>query len=111
DHGITLVTMDYLLWLAAPLVLGFVRGDHKVDTRNDQKDFSRIRCPVCRWQPEKHSRWSCNPDGCGHTWNTFETHVLCPHSGKQRFHPSCLRCEAWSPHVDWYEREERPHNT
>ena len=41
----------------------------------------RIRCPHCRWQPERGSRWLCYPagapefffGGCGASWNTFDT--------------------------------------
>ncbi|MGH7887706.1 MAG: hypothetical protein ACREPG_07560, partial [Candidatus Binatia bacterium] len=42
-------------------------------------DFSRIRCPLCRWQPKPSHRWFCASceypeffdDGCGACWNTF----------------------------------------
>jgi predicted amidophosphoribosyltransferase len=94
--------MRHLIWLVAPFVFGFVRGNFQVDTRKDDKDYSRIRCPQCRWQPDKHSRWTCSP-GCGHSWNTFETRGLCPDCGKKWFHTACLHCSAWSPHEDWYE--------
>jgi len=94
--------MRHLIWFAVPFVLGFVKGNFQVDTRQDDKDYSRIRCPQCRWQPDKHSRWTCNP-GCGHSWNTFETRGLCPDCGKKWFQTACLHCSAWSPHEEWYE--------
>lgn len=71
----------------------------------------RIRCPHCKWQPQKSSRWGCMsmgaPEnfrrGCGTSWNTFETHGLCPGCKHQWRYTSCLACERTSPHEDWYE--------
>jgi hypothetical protein len=38
----------------------------------------RIRCPACQWQPARYDMWNCNPGGCGHIWNTFDTRGVCP---------------------------------
>lgn len=78
-------------------------------------DFSRIRCPFCKWQPKPTDRWFCAPcdypeffaEGCGACWNTFMTRGLCPGCGHQWRWTSCLNCSGWSLHEDWYEREPR----
>jgi hypothetical protein len=72
---------------------------------------ARIRCPSCKWQPERVSRWYCGPmgppenfkGGCGHAWNTFDTRGLCPGCSYQWRFTSCLHCEKTAPHDDWYE--------
>jgi len=71
----------------------------------------RIRCPRCQWQPDASSRWECwGGDGpeppfnaCGTSWNTFATGGRCPGCSHQWQWTSCLRCDEWSPHLDWYE--------
>lgn len=63
----------------------------------------RIRCPLCRWQPDRSSRWACD---CGTVWNTFQTRGLCPGCSYQWTQTTCLACQRWSPHQSWYEREE-----
>jgi hypothetical protein len=68
----------------------------------DKGRRTRIRCPKCQWEPSRNDSWCCAP-GCGHVWNTFETHGLCPGCNKQWTHTACLRCDAWSLHDDWYE--------
>ena len=76
-------------------------------------DFSRVRCPLCKWQPNPSHRWFCaqceSPeffaDGCGTCWNTFNTRGRCPGCGHQWRWTACLNCEGWSLHSDWYENE------
>jgi hypothetical protein len=73
--------------------------------------FSGIRCPLCSWRPTASSLWSClavgTPEpffeGCGAVWNTFSTRGRCPGCRHQWQWTSCLRCEGWSLHEDWYE--------
>jgi len=73
--------------------------------------FSGIRCPQCGWRPDGSSRWCCeagdSPEpffrGCGTVWNTFATRGCCPGCSHEWLWTSCLRCEGWSPHEDWYE--------
>jgi hypothetical protein len=86
--------------------LGFVRSDRPPISWLDwlKGGSSNIRCPECRWRPEKDSRWSCEP-GCGHCWNTFDTGGVCPGCDKRWHRTACLRCAAWSAHVAWYERQ------
>jgi hypothetical protein len=95
-------------WAAMiPLVFALVRG-----TQKDTKDLlwtgdGRPRCPKCGWQPQKQDRWSCNPGGCGHIWNTFETGGQCPQCNRHWKDTACLRCHEWSPHDEWYEGNKR----
>jgi hypothetical protein len=81
---------------------------------DDTKPFSGIRCPLCRWRPSPESVWTCHCEGtpepvfksCGHVWNTFSTRGRCPGCGHQWQWTSCLRCDQWSRHDDWYEEGE-----
>ena len=85
--------------------------DNIVQLEDQDSDFSRIRCPLCQWQPQASSRWYCanseHPEyffnGCGTIWNTFTTGGLCPGCGHQWRWTACLNCSGWSPHEDWYE--------
>jgi hypothetical protein len=84
-----------------------------VDLGDEEPDFSRIRCPLCKWQPKASSRWCCGDcghpeyffDGCGAFWNTFATRGLCPGCGHQWRWTACLRCDGWSLHEEWYAKE------
>lgn len=87
----------------------------KAPERDEEKiDFQRIRCPHCKWQPNKSSRWFCAdcdaPEyfygGCGTCWNTFETRGVCPTCAHRWRWTSCLRCAAWAKHDDWYEKDK-----
>ena len=69
---------------------------------SDDDRWNRIRCPKCRWQPERGHRWQCH---CGHVWNTFDTHGVCPSCAYAWRDTRCLRCHQWSPHVAWYATE------
>ena len=73
--------------------------DHDLEI---DKNFLRIRCPKCQWEPGRHDLWTCTP-GCGYEWNTFDTHGRCPGCQKQWRETECLRCTVMSPHDDWYE--------
>ncbi|MGD9589930.1 MAG: hypothetical protein AB7Q37_16305 [Pyrinomonadaceae bacterium] len=72
-----------------------------------------VRCPICKWQPDRESRWTCwdcdHPEyfynGCGTDWNTFETGGQCPTCLHQWIWTSCLACWGWSKHEDWYQEE------
>jgi hypothetical protein len=92
-----------LEWLSLGLV-AFVWGMNRpAGLQFDNRD-RRIRCPKCAWQPSKEDRWSCGPGGCGHVWNTFETLGRCPSCDRFWDDTACLRCGAWSPHEEWYDR-------
>ncbi len=73
------------------------------DLSTGDDDGPKIRCPKCRWEPKKSSRWFCT---CGCSWNTFDTAGLCPDCGEQWEHTACLRCSQWSPHRAWYVEED-----
>jgi hypothetical protein len=84
----------------------------KPDLDDVEEAFSRIRCPLCAWQPSPNDRWSCvwvegSPEppfpSCGAIWNTFRTRGSCPGCRHQWRWTSCLRCAGWSLHEDWYE--------
>ncbi len=60
----------------------------------------RISCPKCEWEPKPHSHWQCS---CKYVWNTFDTAGRCPNCGKVWKDTQCLKCQQWSPHLDWYD--------
>jgi hypothetical protein len=76
--------------------------------------FTRVRCPLCAWQPTAADRWLCarqgppeNYDGgCGTAWNTFLTRGRCPGCDHQWRWTACLSCHGWAPHDDWYAQDE-----
>jgi hypothetical protein len=68
-------------------------------------DGGKIRCPKCAWEPTKADRWLCDP-GCGHVWNTFDTHGCCPGCAKRWAETVCFRCQQWSTHDDWYVSDD-----
>jgi hypothetical protein len=85
-----------------------------IDQADDEEpDQGRIRCPLCRWQPDAGSFWFCNDNayperffgGCGTAWNTFDTRGLCPGCGHQWRWTGCLSCHGWSLHEDWYAND------
>jgi hypothetical protein len=71
--------------------------------RKARKSGKRIRCPLCGWVPGKHDRWMCT---CGYHWNTFDTRGKCPACSFQWTMTCCPSCQKWSPHEDWYEKDE-----
>lgn len=85
-----------------------------IESEKAKNDFSRIRCPLCKWQPNSSSRWFCAdcdfPEyfygGCWTSWNTFETRGVCPGCKHRWRYTSCLRCGVFSLHEDWYEKDE-----
>jgi len=84
-----------------------------LDPDENESKTARIRCPHCKWQPNKASRWFCAdcdaPEyfygGCHTSWNTFETGGICPGCAHRWIWTSCLRCGEWSRHEDWYEKD------
>jgi hypothetical protein len=93
-------------------------SEKTAETDETKTDFSRIRCPLCKWQPQKYSRWWCADAGfpeyfyeaCGTSWNTFDTRGQCPGCAHQWRWTTCLRCGENSPHEDWYEEERKMEN-
>jgi DNA-directed RNA polymerase subunit RPC12/RpoP len=81
----------------------------------EDEAFGNIRCPHCGWRPSADSSWCCYNDAttpepafewCGTVWNTFTTGGRCPGCSHQWEWTSCLRCEQWSRHQDWYEESK-----
>lgn len=62
-----------------------------------------IACPKCDWRPDASDRWQCS---CGHVWNTFQTHGVCPACGKAWQETQCLACGQWSDHEEWYHEDD-----
>lgn len=79
-------------------------GRTERDAGNVKDRPVRIRCPLCRWQPERHHRWYCH---CGYCWNTFETRGVCPACHYAWQETQCHRCNRMSAHVDWYEGSQK----
>ena len=81
-----------------------------LDEHRQQQAGGRIRCPSCNWQPPRSSRWFCisigppenYASGCGQGWNTFDTRGQCPGCFHHWHHTSCLSCNKWAKHDDWY---------
>jgi hypothetical protein len=98
--------LNFLLFRKTP---DFDESFNTENLKDAPTDFGRIRCPLCRWQPKKSSRWSCGDfgshSGCGTTWNTFDTRGVCPGCDYQWKWTVCLRCHRSSPHEAWYENE------
>ncbi len=72
-------------------------------TRGSGGGEGRIRCPKCGWSPRREDRWMCS---CRHVWNTFDTGGVCPACLKQWTETCCLACHKWSPHSDWYPKDQ-----
>ncbi|MEW6737174.1 MAG: hypothetical protein AB1489_38170 [Acidobacteriota bacterium] len=87
--------------------------DSTTQLDDEAPDFSRIRCPLCQWQPTALSRWCCanckHPEhffnACGTVWNTFSTAGQCPGCGHQWRWTACLYCGGWSLHEAWYTKK------
>jgi hypothetical protein len=82
----------------------------KLEGSDAAKSTRSIRCPLCKWSPDRSSRWTCwdcgHPEyfynGCGTEWNTFDTRGVCPTCAHPWIWTSCLSCWSWSKHEDWY---------
>jgi hypothetical protein len=77
-----------------------LRPPETTDTPARGERRTRIRCPLCAWEPGRHDVWMCL---CGHVWNTFATGGVCPACSRKWEETQCLRCKEWSPHDAWYE--------
>ena len=93
--------------MSAPAVVRLLKGDpDHVRTRrrsltgDKPKHRRRIRCPKCLWEPGRHDLWVCV---CFHSWNTFDTHGVCPSCGLKCVGYMLLNCLKWSRHDDWYD--------
>lgn len=61
-----------------------------------------IACPRCHYVPLVGTQWTCAPDGCGGSFDTFDTHARCPHCDAQFGWTMCPSCSQSSAHHAWY---------
>jgi len=66
-----------------------------------------IRCPACAWEPRQDDFWSCV---CLYSWHTFDTGGVCPSCDRRWTETQCLKCHAWSRHLDWYTDDDEDVN-
>jgi formate dehydrogenase maturation protein FdhE len=114
------VKAKVIVWFFAKAVFSLLRRNLNWEENTDRislfdedvTDFSRIRCPLCEWQPKSSTRWSCGNCGhpeyfynaCGTEWNTFVTRGKCPGCRHPWKWTMCLRCFGWALHGDWYQK-------
>ena len=63
-----------------------------------------VACPGCAYVPSAYDKWVCAPDGCGHSWNTFETAARSPECDAQFQWTTCPGCTRTFPHRAWYRQ-------
>jgi hypothetical protein len=85
-----------------PRRLAYLETDRKPGGATNERG-RWIRCPKCKWRPDKKARWQCV---CGHVWNTFDTRGVCPSCDAAWANTRCPKCREWSPHEDWYGDDE-----
>jgi hypothetical protein len=61
-----------------------------------------VACPACGVSPYIGTQWVCAPDGCGGTFDTFQTRARCPHCSAQFAWTACPACHKASSHKAWY---------
>jgi hypothetical protein len=66
-----------------------------------------VACPGCGFTPFFGQQWVCAPDGCGGSFDTFETQARCPHCEAQFAWTECPVCARASAHRSWYTRSAR----
>ena len=64
-----------------------------------------VACPGCGYMPSAYDQWICAPDGCGHSWNTFDTGARCPECDAQFAWTTCPGCTRTYPHRAWYRQQ------
>jgi hypothetical protein len=99
------------LFRRTPVTPDFVLTE-RIDREDDS--LSGVRCPLCGWRPTPACTWSClwtpgTPEprfaSCGAHFNTFATGGRCPECVHQWRWTSCLHCEQWSRHDEWYQSD------
>jgi hypothetical protein len=75
-------------------------------TYGDRRDS--IACPGCGYVPFEGQQWICAPDGCGESFDTFDTRARCPHCDAQFPWTMCPSCGKTSSHGAWYQSGARP---
>ena len=72
------------------------------DGFGDQR--SNVACPGCGFVPVVGQQWICAPDGCGGSFDTFDTKGKCPYCEAQFAWTECPVCTRASAHRAWYAR-------
>ena len=65
-----------------------------------------VACPACGVSPYVGQQWSCSPDGCEGSFDTFETGARCPHCDAQFAWTDCPACGQRTAHRAWYRRPD-----
>jgi len=60
---------------------------------------SGFLCPSCRTAPPIGAYWQCG--ACKQTFDTFETHAICPHCATRFDTTRCLDCSEQHPINEW----------
>jgi Zn-dependent protease len=56
-------------------------------------------CPTCKAAPPVGEFWKCGQ--CGQSFDTFQTHAVCPHCSAQFGQTKCIECGSIHPMSDW----------
>lgn len=62
-----------------------------------------IACPKCAWEHRGGAFWRCE---CGHVWDTFTTHSVCPKCATAHPITQCPTCSQRSDHEEWYHDDD-----
>lgn len=62
-----------------------------------------IACPKCAWRHPGGAFWRCT---CGHEWDTFATHGVCPKCATVHRITQCPTCFQRSDHEEWYHDDD-----
>ncbi len=63
-------------------------------------------CPLCKTPPPMGNFWRCGK--CSQSFDTFETHGLCPHCNTEYSATSCPECGGMRPIVEWDNYGQTP---
>ena len=66
------------------------------------RERAGVRCPACGVAPVVGQQWVCSPDGCGASFDTFETGARCPACAAVFSWTDCPTCGRRSAHAAWY---------
>ncbi len=78
--------------------------DWSGDAFGPREHRENIACPKCDFSPSVGMEWTCSPDGCGGTFDTFATRARCPHCNAHFAWTMCPACSKVSAHQAWYRR-------
>ena len=79
------------------------RAADTADGERKRDRSPKIRCPLCKWQPDGKPYWQC--ERCLTSFDTFKTRARCPACPNRWHLTQCIACHKMSPHDDWYTDE------